>query len=229
MSCCSTFCAATQRQFSSRVAARDLARYRRKGPDATSRILRDLIMASTAAGGTLLDIGAGVGPLTFELMRSGFRRATAVEASPAYAASGREETGRQGHNGVVDWVEGDFVALAADLPGADVVTLDKVVCCYPNYESLLEAAMNHVGQSLGLSYPRDRWIVRVVMALENGLRRIRGEAFRTFVHSPSDMSALLRARGFDLVARKTTIPWCLEVYRRAHAGPAGPERAPTQA
>ena len=45
MTCCSAFCTATQRQFSPRVAARQLARYRRKGPDATTRMLRDLLNA----------------------------------------------------------------------------------------------------------------------------------------------------------------------------------------
>ena len=214
MSCCSTFCTATQRQFSPRLAARQLARYRRKGPDATTRMLRDLLTTPSPTSGTLLDIGAGIGVLTCELLHAGFEHATAVDASAAYVACGREEAARRRVAASIEWVEGDFVDLAPRLPRADVVTLDRVVCCYPAYEPLLTAALDRANHAVGLSYPRDRWYVRGVMALENGLRRLRGGAFRTFVHSPAGMIALLRTRGFRLVGRRTTVAWSVDVYAK---------------
>ena len=222
MSCCSTFCATTQRQFSPRLAARQLARYRRKGPDPTTRMLRDLLIALNPTNRTLLDIGAGIGVLTYELLQAGFEYATAVDASTAYVACGREEAARRRLAARVDWVEGDFVDLAPRLPLADVVTLDRVVCCYPAYEPLLTAALDRANHAVGLSYPRDRWYVRGVMALENGLRRLRGGAFRTFVHSPAGMIALLRTRGFRLVARRTTVAWSMDVYAKVGSPPSRP-------
>jgi len=214
MTCCSAFCAATQRQFSPRVAARDLARYQRKGPNATTRMLRELLVELGPTRGTLLDVGAGIGVLTFELLHAGFEHATAVDASSAYVACGREEAARRRLAARVDWVEGNFVDLAPGLPLADVVTLDRVVCCYPAYEPLLTAALDRASHAIGLSYPRDRWYVRGVMALENGLRRLRGGAFRTFVHSPASMIALLRTRGFRLVGRRTTVAWSVDVFAK---------------
>ena len=95
MSCCSAFCTATERQFSPRLAARQLARYRRKGPDTTTRMLRDLLTALSPTSRTLLDIGAGLGVLTCELLHAGFEHATAVDASSAYVACGREEAARR--------------------------------------------------------------------------------------------------------------------------------------
>ena len=217
MSCCSTFCTATQRQFGPRLAARQLARYRRKGPDATTRMLRDLLTAPSPTRRTLLDIGAGIGVLTFELLHAGFEHATAVDASSAYVVAGREEAARQRVAARIDWVEGDFVDLAPRLPLADVVTLDRVVCCYPAYKPLLTAALDRASHAVGLSYPRDRWYVRAVMALDNGVRRLRGGAFRTFVHAPTGMSALLGAGGFQLVGRRTTLAWSVDVYTRMNA------------
>jgi len=219
MSCCSTFCATTQRQFSPRLAARQLARYRRKGPDSTTRMLRDLLIALNPTNRTLLDIGAGIGVLTCELLHAGFEHATAVDVSSAYVAFGREEAARRRVAASIEWVEGDFVDLAPRLPRADVVTLDRVVCCYPAYEPLLTAALDHASHAVGLSYPRDRWYVRRVMALENGLRRLRGGAFRTFVHSPASMIALLRTRGFRLVGRRTTVAWSVDVYAKVGSSP----------
>ena len=214
MRCCSGFCAATQRQFDACVAGRDLARYRRKGPHVTARILRQIIVSLKPMRGTLLDIGAGVGALTFELLNAGFGPATAVDASSAYVAAGREETVRRGLTLDVNWIEGDFVGRPTQLMPADVVTLDRVVCCYPAYEPLLEAALDHARQMVGMSYPRDRWYVRAVIAFENAVRRLQGGAFRTFVHSPTGIAALFGTRGFRLICRHTTVSWTIDLYAK---------------
>ena len=104
--------------------------------------------------GTLLDIGTGIGALTFELLNTRFGHAPAVDASSAYVAAGREETVRRGLTHDLNWIEGDFVNLASQLMLADVVTLDRVVCCYPAYEPLLESSLDHARQMVGLSYIR---------------------------------------------------------------------------
>ncbi len=65
-------------QFDARVAEGDLRRYRRKGPNLTTRMLRDLV-SGAPRGRTVLDVGAGVGALSFELLGSGFHLAKAVE------------------------------------------------------------------------------------------------------------------------------------------------------
>src|ERR1041385_1488639 len=59
-------------------------------------------------------------------------------------------------SGRIEWVEGDFVAVAATVPSADLVALDRVVCCYPAYAPLLEQAAAHSRRLLAMSYPRDR-------------------------------------------------------------------------
>ncbi|NIP57245.1 MAG: hypothetical protein GWM92_03675 [Gemmatimonadetes bacterium] len=88
--CCSGVRGSLASQFDADTARKDLERYRRKGPSATTRLLKEEI---TAAGGgkSLLDIGAGVGALSFELLDAGFEGALSVDASPAYAATAREE------------------------------------------------------------------------------------------------------------------------------------------
>ena len=91
MSCyCPPFSAANERQFNDAVARHDLERYRRRGPDATTRLLRDAILRAGNSK-TLLDVGAGVAALSFELLAAGAERATAVEAAPAYLAAARAE------------------------------------------------------------------------------------------------------------------------------------------
>lgn len=197
MSCsCSGFCSSTERQFNERVAAREVGRYRRKGPPVTTRLLRDGLRALGPLTGTLLDIGSGIGALTLELLEIGVKRGVAVDASEAYVAAGRNEATRRDRAEAVDWRHGDFVSLALEFQPATLVTLDRVICCYPAYEPLLVEAVRRAEHWFALSYPRDRWYVRAAVALENAGRRLAGNAFRTFVHPAAAMERLIRSGGF---------------------------------
>src|SRR5262245_2620193 len=87
--CCSTYGNVAGAQFDEKIARRDLENYRKKGPGPTARLLRDMLVDAGAADGTLLDIGSGIGGLTFELLERGVQRATAVDASNAYPGRNR--------------------------------------------------------------------------------------------------------------------------------------------
>ena len=215
-SCCSTFRAGTAEQFDTARAEGDLRRYAHRGPIPTTRLLRDGIVA--AGGGTsLLDIGGGIGALSLELLARGFERATMVDASPAYLAVARRAAGERGLGERVEFHEGDFVDRAAAVRGADAVALDRVVCCYPDFARLLDAAAGRSRRIFALSYPRDRWFVRAVVTLGNSIRRWTKRAFRTFVHPEAGMAGLLAARGFHRVSRRETLAWCADVYVRTAA------------
>lgn len=70
---------------------------------------------------------------TLELLEIGVKRAVAVDASEAYVAAARNEANRCGRAEAVDCRHGDFVTLASHFQPATVVTLDRVICCYPAY------------------------------------------------------------------------------------------------
>jgi len=215
-SCCASFLAANQRQFRDAVARRDLTRYRRRGPDQTTRLLRDAILGA-GRGGTVLDVGAGIGALSFELLAAGAERVTAVEAAPAYVAAAPEEAGRRNISDRLDLVNGDFVSVAGDVMPADVVTMDRVVCCYPAYQPLLEAALHRSRRLLAFSYPRDRWYVRAAVGMQNLSRALFRNPFRGFVHSARGMEALLEQHGFVRLRRRETLKWSADLYARADA------------
>jgi hypothetical protein len=148
------------------------------------------------------------------LLNAGMTRALAVDASPAYLAAAREEAGRRGLTQIIQFVRDDFVAASPTIPGGDVVTLDRVICCYPAYEPLLESALAHAGRCIAISYPKDRWYVRIVTALENGRRWLASNSFRTFVHPAEALERMIRQEGFELASRKRTWIWCVDVYVR---------------
>ena len=175
--CCSTYGNVADAHFDEKIAKRDLASYRKKGPGPTARLLRDLLVGIGAVGGVVLDVGSGVGGLSFELLDRGAERVIAVDASPAYLAAAAQEATRRDRLGVVEFMHGDFVDVGPQIPSAAIVTLDRVICCYPSFEPLLNEALRHAQHAFAYSYPRDIWYVHAAIGVENGVRRLKSNAF----------------------------------------------------
>jgi 2-polyprenyl-3-methyl-5-hydroxy-6-metoxy-1,4-benzoquinol methylase len=204
MVCCTGYCAA-EAQFDRKVAERDLRRYRRRGADATTRLKLAELRRWPLEGQRLLDVGGGIGVIGRELASTGVASATVVEASPAYLEVARREAGSQYGSRPTQFIMGDFAVIAGTLSDADVVTLDRVVCCYPDAEALLRQAAGRARQLLAFTYPRNRWYVRTLIVLENLWLRLTGKKFRAFVHAPERMAAVLEAAGScaPLVAKRS--------------------------
>jgi SAM-dependent methyltransferase len=216
-SCCD-FTGAAGQQFNAKKVAKQLRGYRRGHVAPMTRLLRDGVVKARLNAGTVLDVGAGIGALTFELLDRGFQSAVAVEASSAYLTAATEEAIRRNRSQTVSFLHGDFVDVANEVPVADVVTLDRVVCCYPDYRSLLDEAARRASRGLALSYPRDRWFVRLGVRLENALRQLRSSAFRTFVHPVDDMERAIGDAGFERVSQSQTAAWSADIYVRRSGG-----------
>src|SRR5688500_17373791 len=137
MDCCAK---GYDEMFDDAQATKDLKSFRHDGPEPTTRALLNLLRAQNVTGATLLDIGGGVGAIHHELIDAGVHRAVHVDASAAYIQVARQEAERRGHADRVEFHHGDFVDLAERVPLADVVTLDRVICCYPDMPALVEAS-----------------------------------------------------------------------------------------
>lgn len=211
-SCC--HCRAVEEQFGVAVAKKDLRRYRRKGPDKTTATMLEALRTRDVASARVLDVGGGIGVIAHELLSAGAASATLVEAASAYIAQAEAESERRGHSDRMRFVHGDFVEFAPTLPDADVVTLDRVVCCYPDYERLLEASAARCRRWYALSVPRARWYIEAIIALQNGLRRLRGSSFRTFVHPTEAVHGLLAAAGLERGFHRESFVWQVSLYFR---------------
>lgn len=209
--CCAS--AATARFFDADRARKEVRGYHRRGPGPTTRRLL-AGLRSQDAGGTLLDAGSGSGILTLELLKSGVTRAICIDISPGALTVAQEEASRQGLADRITWQEGDLTDLAATLPAVDIVTLDRVVCCYPAYRPLLAAAAGCSREWVAFSYPRNRWVVNAMLWVGNLWFRIRGIEFRAYGHPIPAMDAVLREAGFTPVRHDATFAWQASVYRR---------------
>jgi SAM-dependent methyltransferase len=216
MSC--TQCDGIEAQFGDAAARKQLRRFRRRGPDKTTRLLiesiRTALGGSSASTVALLDIGGGVGAIHHQLLEGAVSRATHVDASAAYLAAAREETARRGHEGRVDFVHGDFVSESDKIPNADVVTLDRVICCYHDMPRLVDRSARKTGRLYGAVYPRGTWGMRIGLGVINAWLRLQRSEFRVFFHRPADIDAVLRSAGLDRRLVRRTLGWEIVVYER---------------
>lgn len=210
-SCCA-FGSTADQHFDRKKVEKELAQYRRKGPGPTTQRLRDGLVSAGLREGTLLDVGGGLGILSFELLDAGFSRAVVVDASAAYLAAATQEAARRGRSASTELVHADFLAVAGRMDTSNVVALDRVMCCYPSFEPLLQQALDHADRGFAISYPRDRWFVRAWNWLENAMRRRSGNPFRTFIHPPAEMMQVVERAGFRLASRQRTRAWSADVF-----------------
>jgi hypothetical protein len=198
--------------YNARKAASELRRYREKGPIPSTRVLIDALGAEDVEGATVIDIGGGVGAIQHELLAAGAAHVTSIDASDAYIQTAREESERRGFTGRVTYHHGNFLELADTIPPADIVTLDRVINVYPDWQRLIQFSAARAHRLYGLVYPRDALPVRMVVKAMN-LLVWRGPV-HACVRSPDVIDRLANSVGLVRCFSKTTGPWQVALYRR---------------
>jgi len=199
--------------FGGRQARRDARRYRRKGLDGTGRRLVDEIAARGVEGSSVLEVGGGVGAVEIELLRAGASYATNVELSDGYEEEAARLLADWSLEPRVDRRLGDFVESAPGMERADVVVLHRVVCCYPDEEALVGAASDRAGRLLALSFPRDRWFMRLGLPVMNFFGRLLFD-FEMYLRPAAAVLAPAEGRGMRVVGEHDGFVWRLAVLER---------------
>ena len=201
--------------FSERSARAQARSYRRNGLDPTSRQIVELLKEQGVEGLTLLEIGGGIGAIQIELLKTGLARAVSVELTPTYEESAAELLREAG---LVDRVErrvADFVDAAAEIQAADIVVMNRVICCYPNLPRLAGAAADHARRILVMSFPKDRWWTQVIVWMANVGMALTRRQFRIFVHPTAQILGTGEQHGLNLSANRSGIIWQVAAMRRA--------------
>ena len=183
--------------FTDRVSKHDARKFRRRGLDVRARrLLRGIDRAIGLRGRTTLEIGIGTGGFTIEMLKRGAAAATGVDAIANQLAQARALAQEAGVADKLELLEGDVTRLAAPIPAADIVVLDRVVCCYPDWRALLDTAATHGRAAVAMTYPRAAWYTRLWITSANVGLRVMRRQFRLYLHSPEAMQQFLRSRGF---------------------------------
>jgi len=200
--------------FDEKMAARNARSFLDKGLDSTARPMVEAVRGRGLDGSTVLEVGAGVGGALATMLESGAKSAVGIDISPNYEEAALSLMSKRGHEKKVAWHIGDFVAMSGSLDPADVVFLNRVVCCYPDMEAMVDAATGSTRSLLAMAYPRKRWSTRIGLGLINAGARIRRNTFRVFVHDPESIGRRVESAGFEEVASGTTAFWQWKVWGR---------------
>lgn len=207
-------CCGAQKLFDEKEALKELKRYRRKGPRKTTLKLLDGLPGQDIAGMTLLDIGGGIGAIQMGLFERGLASSTDVDASRAYLKTALHEIQELGLDQKAEFIEGDFLDRYQDISGHDIVTLEKVICCYPDIEGLLNQSLAKSKLFYGIVYPRDGWLTKLIIGLANLYFRMQRNPFRSYIHPVQKVRSLIHQSGFQRMYTGTAFPWIIEWYER---------------
>lgn len=182
--------------------------------------LVDALEQAGLADRTLLDVGCGIGDLAIESVARGASSAIGFDLSAKAIDHARELAATRGLADRTRFEVGDGATF--ELPAADIVVLNRVVCCYRDADGLLERTLHAAGTVFALTAPMSDGAAgaynRGVNAFWNGwysLRRRKFGDFRTFVHDLGAIDERVRRAGFHRIAHeRRRVVWDLAVYAR---------------
>ncbi len=214
MQCCKG--QAYDRMFDAKTARKQLRAYEKKGATGATKRLLAAVQDTLDGPFTHLDIGGGVGVLQHELAAAGATRTTAVDASAPYLALLQRGAADRGYADRQLRIEGDFAAVAEQAGTATVVTLDKVICCYPDMLALVQSSAAAAEDVYAIVLPHDAAWAKLFMAGFNafvryGLR----ESFEAFVHPLAEIDRVCAEQGLELVHAERWHFMRVRLYRRS--------------
>ena len=212
MGCCQ--CQGIENMFDKKAAKRALKQYLKKGPSKTTSMLLDAIHKKGVQDLDFLDIGGGIGAIHYDLIKAGASKGTSIEASSAYLDLDR---GEEFHNVIakkVNFEIGDFTTMASDVKSFDIVTLDKVICCYDDMSELVRLSSKLSRKIYAVIYPRDIWWTKLAFLIMNFYPRIKGSSFRVFIHPTKKVEEIIFGNGLKRNYYATTIFWQVAIFTK---------------
>lgn len=200
--------------FTSRAAKRMLKRYWKNGLDGLAQRMLEAVSSEGLDGARVLEIGGGIGAIQAELLEAGAERGEIVEVVSAYEPYARELAREKGLEDRTSFRVEDILESPGAVDPADVVVLNRVVCCSPDGVRLAAAAARLSRRALALSFPRSHLGMRAALGLVNGAMRVLGRSFRVFVHPRAALVAAAEAEGLQLTEAGDSFAWEFVVFRR---------------
>jgi len=213
MSC--KHCLGANQQFDIKNAKKDLKRYLKRGPRKPTKLLTEAFKKLNLNNLSLLDIGGGVGPIPLELIPQGLTKVTDVDASEGYINVAKAEAKKRSYLNIINYLSDDFIDVYKQVDTHDIVTLDKVICCYPFAEDLLKTSLSKAKTYYALVYPQANWLSKIIAWGLNITLKIRKNPFRSFIHNPKMVNNIILNAGFEKIFYgKTFLSWQVFLYKK---------------
>ena len=203
-----------ENMFDKKAARRTLKRYLKKGPSKTTYMLLKAIHKTEVKDMDFLDIGGGIGAIQCDLIKAGSSNGTSIETSPAYTDLVKEEIHKNNLDEIIDFKHGDFTTIASDVDSADIVTLDKVICCYDDMSELVRLSSKLSRKIYAIIYPRDVWWTKLALPFINFYPIIKRSPFRVFIHPTKKVEEIIFRNGLKRDYYDTTLFWQVAIFSK---------------
>ncbi len=207
-------CCGADKFFDLKSAQKEMKKFKRKGTRKATKKLLDLLFDKNIENKSLLDIGGGVGAIQWNFLEKGGKSTLDVDASHGYLKVAREYAKENDQEDKAKFLFGDFVDVSDEVEHHDFVTMDKVLCCYPDYKILLDNALKKCNNTIVISYPLGGLITKLVNYLPNFYMYLIRNTYRSYVHSPREIEQFIIDRGFKVVKKNISFPWHVQSYNK---------------
>jgi len=207
-------CCGADKLFDEKGARKQLKKFKKSGAKGSTLQLINQTFLADNQGRTLLDIGGGIGAIQWSFLENNGDSTTDVDASEGYILTAREHGEANGWSEKTNFIKGDFVDVIDTINEFDYVTLDKVVCCYPDYKSLLTKAAEKSRFRLGMSFPVGGWVSYLLFRMASLYMYLKKNPFRTYLHSKDEIHELITGLGFERIHTSVKFPMRVWVYER---------------
>jgi len=209
-------CCGTDKFFDRKTAEKQYKEYLKKGPSRVSAKIIEQLKPFEPKGKSMIDIGGGIGTLQWWFLENGGNKTIGIDASSGYLEKAKKHAKEKGWLDRTEFLMGDCTDVYPNIASADFITLDKVICCYPNYIDIIESTCKKQPKYISLSYPMDGVISDGVRALGALALMLTKNSYRPFVHKVKDVRNLFKTNGYKRVAYNLAFPWHIETYKKLH-------------
>ena len=207
-------CCGADKLFDLKNAKKELKSFRKNGAGRVTRKLIALLRPGMEKTSSLLDVGGGIGAIQWSFLENSKGSTTDVDASAGYLQVAKSYATDKGWENRAVFKMGDFIDLEHEIESHEIVSMDKVVCCYPDYKAILDLATEKCSRTLVLSFPMSGVIANVFRGIGVLYMKIKKNPFRPYIHSPAKMEELIASKGFRRVKHTIVFPWHIRMYER---------------
>lgn len=206
-----------EEMFGSESTAReDMEEYLRTGLGALeSAMVEALPTAVRNHAERVLEIGGGVGAIQAELLRRGGRSGEVIELVQGYAPFAARLAQEVGIADRTTFRVHDLLSDPEAVEPADVVVMNRVVCCSADGPELAAVAARLARKALLMSFPRSTVLTRAFAAVQRFAYKVLGRKYRAFAWPEERLVAAGERAGLAPVATGGGWLWRYLVFTRA--------------
>ncbi|MFK7802696.1 MAG: class I SAM-dependent methyltransferase [Anaerolineae bacterium] len=190
--------------------------YLRNGLSRESQKLIDWVSSRLDGDESMMEIGCGGGMLHHELLRNGkVSSAIGIDASSAGLKAAARNAETLGLTDDVAYHRQDFAQNAEQHSAADLVVMDRVICCYPHLDLLLGQAAEKANRYLAISFPIENIVTKVGIKLASFAFSLFGSGYHPYLHGPQNIRQTAESTGMRLVHTNRHYLWKIMVFERS--------------